>query len=89
MVFEAYSGFVNNFSIAMETAKKQARSKQVFEEFLKVGFVLWPRLAMALCSIVDSTNCCGKIAVCSSSITHHQKSTNLWFYKWISAITHF
>ena len=36
IVFEVYSGFVNNFSIAMDTAKKQARSKQAFAEFLKV-----------------------------------------------------
>ena len=36
MVFNAYSAFVNNFSIAMETAKKQARSKPAFADFLKV-----------------------------------------------------
>ncbi len=36
MVFDVYSAFVNNFSIAMETAKKQARQKPAFAEFLKV-----------------------------------------------------
>ena len=36
MVFDAYSAFVNNFSLAMETAKKNARSKHAFAEFLKV-----------------------------------------------------
>ena len=36
IVFDAYSAFVNNFSVAMETAKKQARSKQAFADFLKV-----------------------------------------------------
>ena len=36
MVFEAYSEYVNNFTLAFETSKKQARSKQAFAEFLKV-----------------------------------------------------
>jgi len=40
MVFNAYSAFVNNFSIAMETAKKQARSKPAFADFLKVCLYL-------------------------------------------------
>ncbi|ELU12632.1 hypothetical protein CAPTEDRAFT_218934 [Capitella teleta] len=35
IVFEAYSSFVNNFSKAMDTAKKHARSKQAFADFLK------------------------------------------------------
>ena len=36
MVFDVYSDFVNNFLVAMETAKKQARQKPAFGEFLKV-----------------------------------------------------
>lgn len=36
LVFDAYSAFVNNFSVAMETAKKEARTKQAFADFLKV-----------------------------------------------------
>jgi hypothetical protein len=38
MVFEVYSSFVVNFSFAMKTLKKQARSKPAFAEFLKVSF---------------------------------------------------
>jgi len=37
IVFEVYSSFVNNFSLAMQTAKKNARTKQAFAEFLKVS----------------------------------------------------
>ena len=43
MVFEVYSAFVNNFSVAMETAKKQARTKQMFSEFLKVSNFIFQR----------------------------------------------
>ena len=41
MVFDVYSAFVNNFSVAMETAKKQARQKPAFAEFLKVSSLLY------------------------------------------------
>ena len=37
LVFDSYSEFVNNFSLAMETAKKEARTKPSFADFLKVG----------------------------------------------------
>jgi len=37
IVFEVYSSFVNNFSLAMQRAKKNARSKPAFSEFLKVS----------------------------------------------------
>ena len=40
MVFESYSAYVNNFSIAMETAKKQTKVRSAFAEFLKVYFFL-------------------------------------------------
>lgn len=36
MVFDAYSDFVNNHSLAMETVKSLARQKQAFADFLKV-----------------------------------------------------
>ena len=36
MVFDVYSEFVNNFTLAMETAKKLAKQKQAFADFLKV-----------------------------------------------------
>ena len=38
IVFEVYSSFLNNFSLAMQRAKKNARTKQAFAEFLKVCF---------------------------------------------------
>ena len=38
MVFDVYSAYVNNFTEAMETAKKLARQKPAFSEFLKVRF---------------------------------------------------
>ena len=42
MVFEAYSAYVNNFSHALETSKKQARSRPAFAEFLKQRFAAAP-----------------------------------------------
>jgi hypothetical protein len=49
MVFEVYSSFVNNFSLAMKTVKKQARSKPVFADFLKVcGLLFWSELIVKL-----------------------------------------
>lgn len=40
MVFNAYSDFVNKFSVAMETAKQMAKHKQQFAEFLKVKLLI-------------------------------------------------
>lgn len=37
IVFEVYSSFVNNFLLAMQQTKKNARSKPAFAEFLKVS----------------------------------------------------
>ena len=36
MVLEVYSAYVNNFTHAMETAKKAASQKQAFREFVEV-----------------------------------------------------
>ena len=44
MVFDVYSEFVNNFTLAMETAKKLAKQKQAFADFLKVTIGLDNRL---------------------------------------------
>ena len=63
IVSEAYSEFVNNFSVAMETAKKQARTKQLFSDFLKVhqscdaSYVFQLNNMMPLISYLDSTLC--------------------------------
>lgn len=42
MVLDVYSSYVNNFTHAMETAKKSAAQKPRFQEFLEVSFCLPP-----------------------------------------------
>ena len=52
MVFDVYSDFVNNFLVAMETAKKQARQKPAFGEFLKVIYgILYLMHNLTYCDI--------------------------------------
>ena len=48
MVFDAYSDFVNNHHLAMETVKTLARQKQGFADFLKV---LKLTVLMSKCSV--------------------------------------
>lgn len=36
MVLDIYSDFINNFSLAMETAKQASKNKSAFADFLKV-----------------------------------------------------
>lgn len=38
MVLDIYSDFINNFSLAMETAKQASKNKSAFADFLKVIF---------------------------------------------------
>lgn len=38
IVLDIYSGFINNFSVAMDLAKMEAKRKSALADFLKVGF---------------------------------------------------
>ncbi|XP_077509983.1 rho guanine nucleotide exchange factor 10-like protein isoform X6 [Amblyomma americanum] len=42
IVLDIYSDFINNFSLAMETAKQAAKSKSAFAEFLKIKQIYSP-----------------------------------------------
>jgi len=39
VVLDAYSDFINNFSIAMDLAKQESKRKSALADFLKVCFI--------------------------------------------------
>lgn len=39
IVLEIYSGFINNFSVAMDLAKMEAKRKSALADFFKVNFL--------------------------------------------------
>lgn len=40
IVLDIYSGFINNFSVAMDLAKMEAKRKSALADFFKVNFCL-------------------------------------------------
>lgn len=40
IVLDIYSGFINNFSVAMDLAKMEAKRKSAFADFLKVSSIV-------------------------------------------------
>ena len=38
IVLDIYSGFINNFSVAMDLAKMESKRKSAFADFLKVSY---------------------------------------------------
>lgn len=45
IVLDVYSGFINNFSVAMDLAKTEAKRKSALADFLKVNKTLPPSLS--------------------------------------------
>jgi hypothetical protein len=79
IVLDIYSGFINNFSVAMDLAKMEAKRKSALADFLKVNYSIqlflqfeWTLLFSML--LQSFTTTCFGLYWPSSGGTQHQSS---------------